>query len=694
MKRKATAQGIDLSAQERAPRQIPVSCENCRKKKLKCDRGAPCSSCSIRGIACTGQPGPGSSDTQLLSRLKNLETAVSRLDSLEKAVFGGARLQAACSSTPATAATTPSQSTEDTERERTAKFLDSTYTRDDHSIAHRLERLRFQVSAASSPSSLRATGLNGNGEEIIRSACLMTRDEALSLLNDFVENPYHMLPIIYKPFMCDRINKLYDQLEQSGSSGDPALAALILSIASTSASFFALNDASHNIFTSIEEANLASITWRQTALTILGDAHSNHGSLEECQAWTILAYVVYNTEGCSAQFRFLHSCSIAVARDISLHLTDSLTSGKEVEDVPTKEIKRRLWWHLASTDWLLGLVGGPLDGTYSIQLRHFNVRRPRNLNDNDLTQEDDTLTYPLNVPTQLSCFIQRIRLSEIIRASIDAREIVDTEITDIAIVARLDRLFEQALSELPPFMQIGAKIPAGAPLHLAQQRDLILLCFHIRRARLHRPFLLHNTDEPRYEPSRRQCIVSARTVLFISTAMLEGKSASDQSQRFRHPSAYRAGLLISGIFLACTILALHASLTDTGNHRSNDNENSEIVTEITRACRALAKAGEESVFATNLVRNLMDVLKRYRVKEISDLVDTNLPHSDSQNNSTEHDANSHDHALTRNNPISNGEMINFAGNVDLWNDFLTTMPEADGYYDQLFAGLDSFFGPT
>ena len=71
---------------------------------------------------------------------------------------------------------------------------------------------------------------------------------------------------------------------------------------------------------------------------------------------------------------------------------------------------------------MLSLIGGPLDGTYAVQPRHMNVKYPRNLNDNDLGVVDDATTYPLNVPTQMSCFIQRIRLAELCRAVVDARD--------------------------------------------------------------------------------------------------------------------------------------------------------------------------------------------------------------------------------------------------------------------------------
>lgn len=34
------------------PRQDPVSCESCRKRKQKCSREQPCSNCTNRGVPC------------------------------------------------------------------------------------------------------------------------------------------------------------------------------------------------------------------------------------------------------------------------------------------------------------------------------------------------------------------------------------------------------------------------------------------------------------------------------------------------------------------------------------------------------------------------------------------------------------------------------------------------------------------
>ncbi len=242
-----------------------------------------------------------------------------------------------------------------------------------------------------------------------------------------------------------------------------------------------------------------------------------------------------------------------------------------------------------------------------MQPRHFVVKRPRNLNDSELSQ-DETLTYPPDVLTQVSCFLQRIRLSEICREMADARApgLLGVDITDSDIVASLDLLFEKMLAEMPPSLRKDGPMTQGAPLQLAQQRDLILLCFNFRRARLHRPFLLHDTDNPLHEASRRQCLTSARTVLSISIQMLEGPSAVCPDQDLGLPLAYRAGLIISALFTACAILALNAGLMwsrTKGDARTNDA--SEMHGEITNACRVLAKAGEKSAFAANLLRNLV-----------------------------------------------------------------------------------------
>jgi len=83
------------------PRQDPVSCSLCRKKKLKCSRKQPCSNCVARGVedSCDYAPGakplvaPIASDAltevDLVSSLRSENGAIKqRLEWLEQAVYG------------------------------------------------------------------------------------------------------------------------------------------------------------------------------------------------------------------------------------------------------------------------------------------------------------------------------------------------------------------------------------------------------------------------------------------------------------------------------------------------------------------------------------------------------------------------------------------------------------------------------
>lgn len=358
---------------------------------------------------------------------------------------------------------------------------------------------------------------------------------------------------------------------------------------------------------------------------------------------------------------------------------------------------------------MLGLTGGPLDGTYAVHPEHMNVNYPRNVNDSDLDRCDDALTYPPDVATQTSVFNQRIRLGEISRAVVDARPSgrPDTEVTDYDSVLKLDRLFTLALAEFPPFLRADdddAPVPVDAPRHLALQRAIIHLGFHSRRARLHRPFLVRDyaRDDDRYQQSRDICLSSARKVLAISMRLLEEGGGGGGGMGSR-PLMRRIGAVIGHTFVACTVLALNAGICAgrggvAGTENADDPHTAaERHAELARACRALAAAGKESTVAARMVRSLTDVLRRYRVQGVDDVV---VLDSDGQAEGAEPAI----YGAEAGPSGSPGEMESHEArepvnseddrSVDgLWSEFLNTMPMTDGW-DQLFAGLDSYCGPT
>ncbi|KAF5488873.1 putative transcription factor lepB [Colletotrichum fructicola] len=698
----------------------------------------------MRGLPCTGQPSPpkiaaNSSPAVAVPSPQNDDSILGRLRRLEQAVFGsgptaanGPSAEQALSmfdshvddmenqnvSSVVMGSRKPSPPRSSTrpvtinERQQTAKFLDSTFTRHGLNISLPHDKLDYRITNISQfPRTPSTTGAGHTPTDDIdgrASTWLMTREEAMSLLEDFTNNPFHMLPIIHAPTTRAMIDTFYNTLSQ-GQDPSAAQAALILSIAATSAFFFNENSKAFSTFASSEDATQAALAWFRSALNILDQSQQiTYGCLAEVQARTILAYLIYNFEGCSGRFRFLHSCSLASAREGLVHLVDSPNSEQQ-DDATTREIKRRVWWHIAATDWMLGLMGGPTDGTYSVQPRQMNVKYPRNINDDANSLADENIDHPSDTATGISCFLRRIQLAEITRSIIDARTpgAPDAEITDYDQVTQLDRLFADALAELPEFLRPNGTISPSAPPHLHLQRDVVLLGFHSRRARLHRPFLLHDAQDAAHERSRDICLKSARTVLSIAIRLLKGSQKREPIRAYNaRAMGRRLGCVIGHMFMACTILALNAGFDTSRDQQRGDAPSDEAITdataethaEVAQACRALASAGEESAVAARLVRNLACVLRKYRIQGVDDVEGSESEHApepalpDTQ-----------DGPLAFGKYLDVGDMtfgVDYVGMLNddlgldgLWNGITGDTSTAYGW-DQLFAGLDTYCGQT
>ncbi|KAI1318989.1 hypothetical protein F5Y16DRAFT_110711 [Xylariaceae sp. FL0255] len=739
MKRKLAA-GAQPSQQQllRSRRQPVTSCLNCRLKKLKCDRGCPCSSCTVRGIPCSSSPsgshpelhqsapqsapqlenGAARSQASILSRLSRLERAVFSHDESDATIGqpSSSPYEKHGSSVSAPQGTTP----QDAEAEQTAKFLDSPYTRNDNIVRNpRDDGLRFTVADAA----LHPTLLGPNAaKRDCRDILMMTKEQAFQFLESFLENPYHMLQIVYEPSVRALINRFYTQLEQ-GLEADAVAAALILSIASVSASFYCSLVAKNKLFATSEDAFHMSTVWSLASLNILEPVYCSRGrSLEQIQALAILSYVSSNNEGSADRFRVIHSCALAAARNMSLHLTDSPTAAHKSYDHITKEIKRRVWWSIAATDWLLSLLGGSTDGTYLIQPRQFNVRLPRNINNSDLTVEDGSLSHPRTVPTQMTGFLYRVRLGEFCREVADSRApgFPDVETIDLDKVMYFDRQLDQLLNDQPAFLRQDGPIPPNAPRWIAKQRDLLIVCINVRRARIHRPALLLSKTggDPRYETSRRQCIASAQTALSVAVGLLDA-SHDRALEPFGHLLALRVGLIVNAVFMSCAILAVDAGLKRNRliqqgkDTREAVTEQSDHHTKINMAYQALTKAGEKSTYAAYLNGSLTSILKKYLMKAMDEqppdsrstfINNVNEPHAEaaaaltamSDTNTAVPIASNGDSTMQQQQQQQSFTMYNgndnegIFDNLEMWNQFFSVMPDSPDAYGHIFEGLDFF----
>lgn len=511
----------------------------------------------------------------------------------------------------------------------------------------------------------------GTSGRLTRMIWLPSKEGMAALLDDYVQGQHMFLGIIDPYATRQLIDQIYSDLPQRKA---PRLShtALLLAIAATSAFFWDKDDSRLKyLFSSVFDAANCSVSWRKSAWDVLDQLRRDvTGSLEELQATCILAHLISQIEGCPSRYRRLQGNAITIAREISLHVIDApkafLPWDRHLEDEAdldtyqvhdseaVREIKRRVWWHLAGTDWLLSVMGGPLYKSYTINPLHMNVRYPRNINDGDLQnltpwpkesprEWPDTTRDP---PTTYTYSILRLRVAEICYKIVDALQPIaytrlaqdgdGVEQLPYDEILRISKLFDDVLASFPASYRLDAPISPGAPPDVDLQRQVLLLYFHARRARIFRPFLRSSAiasgrglgTGPRgslrhidlsYGHFADTCRDSARTVLRIACSLVSREMPTahttdsfPQHHTQRPRMVHRCGLILMHLFMACVILATDPTLSP--NNPDPTSDVADRRKELSEGCYVLKMAGKRSSLASGLMESLTVVLNRHKLR--------------------------------------------------------------------------------
>ena len=344
------------SAAEKRPRQDPVSCQSCRKRKLKCDRKTPCSGCSTRHLECvyhnshlntpvaqlsprdpvSGQvvdhaaapPGPqsvpGTAEPQLSTPSHPKDDSLETMDWLETIVMG----HWIPSAVPA-----PLR----------ADIVRSEQT--DASPGHESMSLGEQLNTAAR----NHITLQQNPNDVDLRSYLPPRAEALSLFRYYCDHlDFHFHTIV--PHHVERqIEKIYESHSRHQSI-DLNHTALLFSILA-SALHYKLQP----------EPSVPASAYSQAAVFLSGAAliqsnYTAYPTIEGLQAAMVVAQSLSRTSLPPAvSALFAPRLSINQAISMSLHLVDSprMTRERSSGDIGNAgvELKRRIWWSLVSNDW-------------------------------------------------------------------------------------------------------------------------------------------------------------------------------------------------------------------------------------------------------------------------------------------------------------------------------------------------------
>ena len=168
----------------------------------------------------------------------------------------------------------------------------------------------------------------------------------------------HFHNIVHMPSFRKSLEGLYLNLSRKEAVNTDH-AALVLAVFSTVMCYIKLSD--ENDIYPIEittDSETIFLSWFRAALDLLD--HSRRvlaGSLEIVQASIILVFLDYNLEGFTSRARAVLTQGLQTGKELALHRLDSPAAVRRREIAPTidslieTEMKRRVWWHMISTDW-------------------------------------------------------------------------------------------------------------------------------------------------------------------------------------------------------------------------------------------------------------------------------------------------------------------------------------------------------
>lgn len=179
--------------------------------------------------------------------------------------------------------------------------------------------------------------------------------KALQIYAEHLDTVQHVLHVDSVQTVVSDAYGLTDNHDKVDPS--PGTFALILAICAA-AGFYRSSEL-QLVFSVLEnDVSVAKVctAWTKEALSALDQVRVGGGNadLQATQASIILMLLLQHQEGLTFRVRMLHASSIAMARDLGLHKTDASvprqcdTTQAAVID---REIRRKIWWHLACTDW-------------------------------------------------------------------------------------------------------------------------------------------------------------------------------------------------------------------------------------------------------------------------------------------------------------------------------------------------------
>lgn len=192
---------------------------------------------------------------------------------------------------------------------------------------------------------------------------------AVLLFQSYESNVDHVCRILHIPTVRSSLKTFYLRLHQN-EPVPPGQAALLLSIFAIAA-FFCQTSENSEVATSEQDAVHLSKVLGKGAFDVLDYSRRNtSGTLDDIQAYILMSFITFHLDGFSARGRLLPTVAASIARDLRLHRLDADLESSAAKDTSVRalidrEVKRRVFWYIVSTDWCVCPIALDSFSTYT-----------------------------------------------------------------------------------------------------------------------------------------------------------------------------------------------------------------------------------------------------------------------------------------------------------------------------------------
>jgi hypothetical protein len=229
------------------------------------------------------------------------------------------------------------------------------------------------------------------------------------------------------------------------------------------------------------------------------------------------------------------------------------------------------------------------------------VEKPRNIDDDDLVEGEEIVGKPMDQQTCMSFCLQRIRLAEIFRASLEKTQFaaLSLEAVDSQQVEELDIQMTRFWDDTPAILRLNHDLKPvdGNSDKIGIQRYLLHLFVHGQRCKIHLPYLARGAL---YTSNRAACVESARFIIRMDQQL--EKEEADFSE-----SRLRLSIVLHHIYLAFVVLLFDLCLDSDRPTNINKSPEAAVAWDILQGAKAQLPQAEV------LIDPLHQVMSRHNI---------------------------------------------------------------------------------